>query len=303
MKTEYHIIWVDDELDTVEIDISDTIEFLSNFGIEAKIKTLEAIGGIDIQEKIKTELQDPELDLIVVDFLMPDVKGDTLIDNIRTSDHVFLPVIFYSQNGIKALFTQVEELQLDGVYIAHRDRLIDKIKEVTTSLLRKEQTTKRTRGLLMEGVSEIDANFGKLFINLWDILNDNQKQILILYLKEKLSERKSNTDKFIEKIPDSLDEFRSSMENNFVSQKFDTYMRWKVIKKAFSLLDNNSDEVEIFYRLFDRRNGSEPLAVMRNKYGHKTREELERTHNPELCKYIREELRNQLNNMMTLLSK
>lgn len=164
MKTEYHIIWVDDDLESIQTDIRDTEEFFETFGIKALIKTHESNPDENIHDVIATELDDPELDLIVVDFMMDGMNGRQLIDQIRQSDHIYLPVIFYSAAGTARLHQEAATAALDGVYIANRDRVRNKIEEVVRSLLRREQTTKRTRGLLMEGVSEIDANFGTLLV-------------------------------------------------------------------------------------------------------------------------------------------
>lgn len=302
MKTEYRIIWVDDEIDAVSTDISDTKDFLERHGIAAQIITFEATEDTDIHSQIAPALSNPDLDLIVVDYKMDGMNGRDLIDAIRDTDHVFLPVIFYSTVGADELHKQAAEAKLDGVYIAHRDRVRTKIEEVVASLLVKEQTSKRTRGLLMEGVSELDANFGKLFLNMWDQQNDDTKSELISYLKEKLEERATNTQNLVGSLPGQHDDFRTYMEKSFVSGSYDTITRWKILKKQFSLLNLQGNEIDTFLRLFDKKTEADPLIKMRNDYGHKTRAELEGRHNGQVCVGIRRELRTQLKNVNKLLS-
>lgn len=302
MKTQYRILWVDDDLESVTTDISDVKDFFERFGIEPNIITFESRSEIDIYHDIKKELVNPDLDLIVVDYLMEGMNGRQLIDTIRETDHIFLPVVFYSSAGSEELHRQAAEASLDGVYITHRDRVRDKVEIVAASLLRKEQTSKRTRGLLMEGVSEIDANFGQLFLLFWDKLDDAKKSELAKYLKEKITKGAASKNKLAETLPIELPDFRAYMEERFVSGIFDTITRWKILKKLFGLLNITGGEVDVFHRLFDKKDGIQPLIPLRNQYGHRTRADLEKSHNEEMCISIRRELRIQTKNIGLLSS-
>ena len=216
--------------------MADVEDFFEDYGIEANILRFPSGQDTDIHEDLGGALYDPDIDLIVVDYLMDGMDGSELISAIRATDHIFLPVVFYSTNGPKELHRQAAESSLEGVYISHRDNVLDKIKEVATSLLRKEQTSKRTRGLLMEGVSEIDANFGSIFLLLWDRLDEERQARLVEYLKEKLAGKLKNTETLIRSLPDNLPEFRNEMESKFVYLNYDTSTRWKILKKMFELL-------------------------------------------------------------------
>ncbi|MCP3440193.1 response regulator [Bradyrhizobium sp. CCGUVB14] len=298
MKTEYDIIWVDDDLESVADDITDIREFFEKVGIEARIQTYE--GGNDgLHELIKAGLANPELDLIVVDFMMNGMNGRQLIDAIRTSDHIFLPVVFYSSAGSERLHQEAAAAALDGVYISSRDRVRRKIEDVVTSLLRKEQTTKRTRGLLMEGVSEIDASFGQLFHGLWSKLSDEEKDKVVTYFNEKLGERAVSAAKAQKDLPAEREAFKKSMESTFVSAAYDTSIRWKILKKMLTLAKRHEEDAsKVFFRLFD---DPRALVQMRNNYGHRTRVELEKDHTEEKCIAIRRELRAQTVNLVGMI--
>ena len=302
MKTHYRILWIDDDMESVEDDISDIEDFFERYGIEPNIIRCESHGETDIHQSIKDELGNLDLDLIVVDYRMPGMSGSELIRDIRDTEHIFLPVIFYSTAGSAELHQQAAEASLDGVYIAGRALVKNKVELVVTSLLRKEQSSKRTRGLLMEGVSEIDANFGQLFLLFWDKLDDTQKTRLVAYLEEKVIGVATDKNKLVASLPSDLLEFRAFMKDHFVSGKFDTIMRWKVLKKLFELLSLTGDTVDVFHRLFDKKNDTEPLIPLRNQYGHKTREELEKSHDQDICIRIRRELRTQMKNIVSMSS-
>ena len=302
MKTHYKILWVDHEFESIETDIENIEEFFEDYGIEAIITKLS--GGTDTDdthEDIKKELDDPDIDLIVVDFLMDKMNGAQLIEIIRETNHIFLPVVFYSKN-FEDLREKAAESLLDGVYLSPRDAVSDKIQEVAKSLLRKEQTSKRTRGLLMEGVSELDASFGSIFLSLWDKLGEKQKRKIIKCFKEKLDNKYKSTKELMKSLPDDPLVFRADMKSNFVSFKYNMVTRWRILKEMFELLGMKGNEVDTFCRLYSGKD-RKPLIEMRNEYAHKTRSELEEEHNEGVCKSIRLEIRSQMKNTLEDIPK
>lgn len=296
MKTHYRILWVDDDIESVRADIGNVKDFFEDYGIEADVIEFQSEPSGSIHGMIESELENPETDLIVVDFNMKGMDGDTLINAIRETNHIFLPVVFYSQDGPERLHEQAAEQLLEGVYISGRDNVQSKIEDVAKSLLNKEETIKRTRGLLMEGVSEIDANFKCIFVSLWDQLDGAQQGKLVRYFKEKLSDKLEDTVQLINSLPDNPAEFHTAMQSDFVSSKYDTITRWKILKKMFKLLGIEGDEVDIFHRLFVPQDNQRPLITIRNAYAHKTREQLKADHDRDVCIAIRQEMRSQMQN-------
>ena len=133
-------------------------------------------------------------------------------------------------------------------------------------------------------------------------MDDSQKSELVKYLKEKITDGASNKNDLVEALPTEDPDFRAYMEESFVSGIFDTITRWKILKKLFELLNMTGDKIEIFHRLFDKKDDVEPLIPLRNKYGHKTRADLEERHSDKVCISIRRELRIQTKNMKSLTS-
>lgn len=297
MKTQYKIIWVDDDMSSVETDQDDLIDFLEQYGIEVIYSKFEASEEQNIHEQIKSDIDDPELDLLIIDYQMAGIDGKELIAMIRGSDHVFLPVIFYSNIGPEALMEKALEAHLEGVYFAGRDRLQNKIQQVITSLLNKEQTVKRTRGLLMEGVSEIDSNIGNFVRVLWSKLEDVQQEELISYFKEKLKEDVERTEEKLSNLPEDRDGFIADLEKNLLSSKYTTMQRWKLFKKMLELASIDNTLTSIFTELHQRTGNDPSLLKIRNDYAHHTRSVLDSNHTPPKCIYIRKELRRHYKNM------
>ena len=58
----------------------------------------------------------------------------------------------------------------------------------------------------------------------------------------------------------------------------------------------------MFHRLFIKKDDIAPLILLRNQYGHRTRVDLEKSHDKDVCIGIRREIRTQTKNMGLLLS-
>lgn len=298
MKTSYKILWIDDEPSSIDTDKEDVKEFLDSYGIRADINFVEALDDGSIKDRIEHSLKDPDLDMLMVDYHMDGLRGDELVKLIRETDHIYLPVIFYSSSPISELFDAVRESALDGVYIANRNFFINKVTDVIKSLLVKEQTTKQVRGLLMEGVSEVDSRFFDIFFKSWNKLDINGKIEFHKYAKEIVNERKKSMDKAVELFPDDIPTFESFIADNFSTTKYDTYTRWRFVKKILSMTNHDSLRLAVLNRFTSNDEvTNKPINILRNEYAHKTRKNLETLHSAELCVHIRKELSSQLANI------
>lgn len=291
MKTYYRIIWIDDDMDTTATDREDVTEFLDDHGIRADINPVQAPPDGSIHEKLNDLLQDKELDLLLVDYNMGGLRGDELVNLIRNSDHIYLPVIFYSSSPVEELFDAVKSSQLDGVYIANRDQLMFKFKAVVESLLVKEHTIKRTRGLLMEGVSEIDARFGGIFAQALTQLDAKRKEALRKYLENIVQNRAKSTEKASKQYPADVAAFEEHMTSKYMTKAYDTYTRWRVFRKALELLEHDEEVCTILKEFADPKAEHPSLNSLRNNYAHQTRAELDEHHSDNQCIEIRRQLR------------
>lgn len=301
MKTAYNILWIDDEPTSIDTDQEDVKDYLEEFGIRADISFVEAPADGSIKERLEHHLKDPELDLLMVDYHMEGLSGDQLVKLIRETDHIYLPVIFYSSSAVNDLLDAVRTAEIDGVYIANRALLINKVKEVVGSLLVKEQTVKQVRGLLMEGVSEIDAQFNEIFQRRWMKLDANQKQAILDYLKGILADRAKSAAKTVEAFPADVEAFSQHIEEKFLTAFYDTKTRWRLTRKILELLELPDKDMAELKKFASMPNGVKPLNDVRNDYAHKTRKLLEPEHNPAKCVEIRKAIRAQNANIDAIL--
>ena len=87
MKTEYKILWIDDNIKYVRGDIRTITRFLSDYGVDLSLKTLEVDAEntiVDNSEFIKS-LEEGGLDFLLIDLNMPGLNGIEVISHIRTT--------------------------------------------------------------------------------------------------------------------------------------------------------------------------------------------------------------------------
>lgn len=304
MKMNYDILWVDDEPSNIETLKDSAIEILEEYGIRANVTIVRARRNESVRISMKKGLENPDLDMIVVDYHMPGMRGDELVDILRNSDYVFLPVIFYSSRNIDEVYEAVRDKRLDGVYITPREDFYEKFQAVTKSLLFKEHSIKQTRGLLMEEVSELDARLKDVFEKGWQKLPNERKEQLVKYVKTIVGQRRKNVEVYEQGIPSSIEDFETIMLKDLGTARFDTMSRWKIVKKILEYNNLDEDSQETFHGLAgERRNGSTPLNSIRNKYAHQTRAELETNHTEKNCIEMRKKIRRQQDNLDLILGK
>lgn len=303
MKMAYDILWVDDQPQEVADLRDNAVDFLSEFGISANVTLVQARRDEDIRESMRLDLQNRDLDMLVVDYHLPGMGGDELVHLIRYSDHIYLPVIFYSSRDVSEVYKSAHEKKLDGIYITSKENFDAKFNAVVRSLLYKEHSVKQTRGLLMEEVSELDARLKEVFEKGWRKLSYARREQLARYVRRVVAQKTRDAEKLERNISPEIEEFESVMVNDLKTAKFDTMTRWKIAKKILEYVDFDKEKQELFHGLAGRiRNGSQPLSSIRNKYAHQTRAELESEHTLEKCIDIRTKIRTQQENLDSILN-
>ncbi|MFA5968417.1 MAG: response regulator [Sphingomonas sp.] len=301
MKTAYHILWIDDEPKSTDTDQEDVKDFLEEVGIRADISFVEAPEDGSIRERLEHHLKDPDLDLLMVDYHMVGLQGDQLVRLIRETDHIYLPVIFYSSSSVSDLLDAVRAAELDGVYIANRTALIQKVRSVVGSLLVREQTVKQVRGLLMEGVSEIDAQFYEIFLRIWPKLDADQQAQVGKYVKMIVDERAKSAAKKAESFPLDAETLGGHLTEKLLTAAYDTHTRWRLTRKILDISGHAEDYIGELKKFAEVEDGEVPLNTLRNDYAHKSRKLLSESHDLDRCIKIRKSLRTQSANIDAIL--
>ena len=154
MKLDYNILWIDDTPTWVKSIEGPLKEHFDEMGYRLMIT--QAKSG----DKIEDAIKNPELDLIIVDYKLPNVTGKDLIETIRKK-HVLIEIVFYSQEGNpKDKF----DTPPDGVYFTSREDAEERITNVIDLTLKKSLDINNVRGLVIAETIDIEMRLGEVLV-------------------------------------------------------------------------------------------------------------------------------------------
>ena len=155
MRLDFNVLWVDDQPTSVANQIKSITLQMAAEGFEFKPTLCTMIDQVEaaISEDVFTD----EVDLILVDWdLGNGAHGEDAIERIRATVQ-YKDVVFYSgQTPVVDLRRKAYEKQLEGVYCASREGLVDEVVGVFDSLIKKVLDLDHTRGIVMGATSDID---------------------------------------------------------------------------------------------------------------------------------------------------
>jgi CheY-like chemotaxis protein len=315
MKTHYKILWVDDDHRYVRGDRKALKSFLGDHGILLVIDEIEVTQdeAPTEQKSFKDAVSDLDLDMVFIDFNMPE-KGNKIIHHIRKDlHHYYLPILFYTsdtnaqeslQNSILTVNASEAEADkvADGIYFCDRDHIADKAKLILTSLLKKESRPQQTRGLLMDRVSEIDANVTECIKKLWQDVPNEKREKLVQTVNKRLRSKAASSRLLICELKkvdyDNIPEF---IEGKKLA--IDTAARAIILREILKHIGGSSESEQTLLAFFQSDDAIECLNSIRNTYAHETEREISLSHDEARCKFIREESRRHLDNLIRLLNE
>lgn len=199
MRLDFNVLWVDDQPDRVAAQIKKIALQMAEEGFEFKpvqCTTMEQVEAA-ISEHVFTD----EIDLILVDWdLGNNVHGEDAIDRIRQIVQ-YKDVVFYSGEAtVVQLRQKAYDKNLEGVYFASRQDLIDEVIGVFDSLIKKVLDLDHTRGIVMGATSDIDHMVNSCLALAHNKLDDTGKAKFIEEALKRVAEKVKNIAKQGEKL-------------------------------------------------------------------------------------------------------
>lgn len=313
MKTEYLIAIIDDNESGLKSTMGEVQRFLKKEAISLNYQII--IVNNDWQAESDANfnnlMNDPELDMVLVDFNLDDsFKGDTVIEYIRESRvNYHVPIVFYTSQNVGNLVNRANQNRVksgkqvfEGIYYTDRDVLERKVTSILESLIKKENTIRRGRGLLLDSCSEIEAKISQIF-SLLKIKLVNKKvaaKIIFKHLKRGAS------DSFKKK----LDKENDVSIFNFINSSHCRTHTHKKVASLYEILNMpelssliTTGKVSVLGRLYSdivsKSTSKKGLMEFRNIYSHCSEVDINPIHKP---KYIRQECIAQLQNLDSIIN-
>src|SRR5579864_4719794 len=152
MKLTFSILWFDDNPTFVDsLDLEALKNAIKSWGFVPVIKFVHTPEDFKLYSPFK------EFDLIAVDYKLGEhPHGEEFIRDIR-GHGVFTEIIFYSNVPSTELWEAIRAAQLEGVFIANRQVIADKIEKVGRQSVNKILDLNNMRGIVMAEVGELDV--------------------------------------------------------------------------------------------------------------------------------------------------
>ena len=243
MKTNYKMLWIDDNFKNLRGDKKNFEVYFRKHGITfepIEIKQTPGEKVVDNEIFINT-VNDIELDVVLVDFNMSGETGADIINHIRKNlHHYHIPILFYSGDGPQKIQeiifkTNTDKFNIsDGIYFCDRNDIFKKTQSILDSLIKKEEQPQRVRGLLMDRVSEIDAQILKLLNSdiLDSLTNEQEVHIKQSFVLNKIKKREDNVHTLLEKLEhNSLKEIVKYINDN--PCQFDSILRAELLRNIY----------------------------------------------------------------------
>lgn len=178
MRLDFNVLWVDDQPDRVASQIKSIALQMAYEGFDFRPRQCTTVA--EMENAISEDVFTDEVDLILVDWdLGNDVHGEDAIERIRQIVQ-YKDVVFYSgQATVVELRAKAYGKQLEGIYCAGREDLVNEVIGVFESLIKKVLDLDHTRGIVMGATSDIDHMVNTCLTLAHGKLDDAGKTIFI----------------------------------------------------------------------------------------------------------------------------
>ncbi|MGY3511077.1 hypothetical protein [Bradyrhizobium lupini] len=202
MRLDFNVLWVDDQPDRIASQITSIKRQMEAEGFHfnpALCQTLD-----QVRTHVGNGIFADEIDLVLVDWdLGGGVHGEDAIKVVR--DEVrYKDVVFYSAmkpaNELRALASSNE---LEGVFCAAREFLVDEVMGVFDSLIKKVLDLDHSRGIVMGATSDIDHLVNETLSLMHGKLDGNGQAALLKDILKRIDERLADLTKRIGKLKDA----------------------------------------------------------------------------------------------------
>ncbi len=230
MRLDFNVLWVDDQPDRVASQGESIAKKMALEGFDFKPRQCTTID--QMEEAIAESVFTDEVDLILVDWdLGNNTRGEDAITRIREIVQ-YKDIVFYSGEKTAAELRQkAYEKQLEGVYCAGRQDLVEEVIGVFDSLIKKVLDLDHTRGIVMGATSDIDHMVNTCINLAHSKLDDDGRSKIIEEALRRIEKQVSQLSRLGEKIKSA-----PSLEAIFKAHMlFTSDHRLRLLEKVLSM--------------------------------------------------------------------
>jgi hypothetical protein len=193
MRLDFNVLWVEDQPTYVQAQHRTISRHMEDNGFAFNAVHCQTID--DVRAQLQPDVFNDEIDLVLVDWDLgtdatgAEIRGQTVIEEIRT-EIPYKDIIFYSaQTSPDQLRNFAHDARLDGIFFTPRTNLVQEVKDVFDSIVRKILDLDHTRGIVMGATSDIDHMVNECLKHAHGMLDDDGKKTVIAEAMVHIDER------------------------------------------------------------------------------------------------------------------
>ncbi len=193
MRLDFNVLWVEDQPNYVQAQHRTISRHMEENGFAFNAVHCQTID--EVRAQLQPDIFNDEIDLVLVDWdlgtddMGVEVRGQTVIEEIR-AEIPYKDIIFYSaQTSPDQLRNFAHRARLDGIFFTPRANLVQEVKDVFDSIVRKILDLDHTRGIVMGATSDIDYMVNECLKHAHEMLDDEGKKAVIAGALSHIDER------------------------------------------------------------------------------------------------------------------
>lgn len=154
MRLDFNTLWIDDQPASMDSAVETFARHVRNEGFNLNNQFAKSLA--ESKEYLSEHILNDEIDLILVDYNLG--SGETGVE-VMSSIRETLPykdIVFYSAKSTKELKQFAHDGDIDGVYCANRNDLLDTVVKIFEGLVKKLVDITHMRGIVMGATADID---------------------------------------------------------------------------------------------------------------------------------------------------
>lgn len=191
MRLDFNVLWVEDQPDSIKAQIDAISLRMHGHGFSFSPTVCRSLD--EARAQVDDDVFNDDVDMVMVDWdLGGGSRGQDAIKEIRR--HIqYKDVIFYSaKTNVAELRQAAYDQNLEGIYCAGRNDLVDEVLGVFESLVKKVLDLDHTRGVVMGATSDIDNVVKECLAALLERMGGDDKTRMAGVALEKVSKRMVN---------------------------------------------------------------------------------------------------------------
>lgn len=267
MRLDFNVLWVEDNQNNVLAQKSAIERGIRREGFRLRVEFAASVDAAT--EFLSTDIYGDHVDLILMDFdLGPGKKGDEGLSEVRDI-FPYKDIVFYSGMSTADLIGKASAQSVQGIFVANRDALTDVVEGVFENLVKKVLDIDHSRGIVMGATSDIDKVIFEGLSKVFDGCNEDQKNLAIQAIRERLAEKREAFEKSVEAIK-AVKHVTELVDHHGIYTSDD---RFRLLQKLMKKLALHSDHGDRFdgYRttVMPRRNDLAHIRVERSGFSRK----------------------------------